>query len=141
MVALLIIFALSCSSIRVIDGDTIVCDGLEVRLYGVDTPETKLNAKAKKEIPKTGLSQSEYLSLGKKAKSFTKNFVLSCRYPVKVDIVGKGKWGRLEGIVTCGNDTLQERLIENHLACIRWDRKKIFEKYKRKQADFCYYLR
>lgn len=60
---------------RIIDGDTIVvftgAEEIIVRLIGVDTPESKNNAKAKKDAELWGVTVEEVVFAGKEASLFT----------------------------------------------------------------------
>ena len=56
---------------KIIDGDTLELANKEhVRLIGIDTPESKRNAKAKKDSGRTGMDIEKIVTLGKKAKNF-----------------------------------------------------------------------
>lgn len=81
-----------CTLVRVIDGDTIDVDidlGFDVwlhkqrvRLYGIDTPESRTRNKAEK-------------VLGLKAKDF---LIKLCGQELTLVSLGKGKYGRILGI-------------------------------------------
>jgi len=64
---------------RVVDGDTIKVmynnQKISVRLIGIDTPESKNNAKARKDSQKTKQSVKAIVALGKQAAGFTGSLV------------------------------------------------------------------
>ncbi len=71
---------LVCNVVRVIDGDTFICqflDGKEeqIRLIGIDTPESKRNKKAERDSERTKQDIETIISLRKKAASFTKSYL------------------------------------------------------------------
>ncbi len=69
-----------CKVIKVYDGDTFKCrlksgEEIRVRLIGVDTPESRVNPKAKRDAERTGFSLKHIIRLGKKATEFTKKLI------------------------------------------------------------------
>jgi micrococcal nuclease len=63
---------------RCIDGDTLqLSNGEKVRLIGVDTPESKNNAKTRRDAKRTGQDIKTITEQGKKAKEFTRQLVES----------------------------------------------------------------
>ncbi len=101
--------------VRVVDGDTIILDidlgfdvvlrNQSVRLYKVDTPECRTrNLKEK--------------AAGKLAKKVVDGFVaVGDSVVVKTKLDGKGKFGRLLGIVVTSDDhNINEYLIEHNYA-------------------------
>lgn len=66
-------------AVRVVDGDTItvLIDGKiqSVRLIGIDTPESKKNAKALKDSERTEEDLSQIIRDGKRAAAFTRSLV------------------------------------------------------------------
>ena len=105
-----------CQILRVVDGDTVDIDidlgfGVwmrkqRVRLYGVDTPESRTRDLEEKKI-------------GMMAKKYVKGYL-----PIGTDQIlrthkdGKGKFGRILGefVVEEGMTTLNALLIKNHHA-------------------------
>lgn len=65
--------------IRVVDGDTLKVELngriTNVRLIGIDTPESKVNKKAKKYATRSSQDIKKIISLGKAAANFTKSIV------------------------------------------------------------------
>lgn len=75
------VFALELAAqvLRVIDGDTLKVDveghNESVRLIGIDTPESKPNAKALKDSARSGEELAAIVLQGKKAAAFTRSLV------------------------------------------------------------------
>ena len=101
---------------RIVDGDTMDCDidlgfGVwlhkeRVRVYGIDTPESRTRDKVEK---KYGLA----------AKAFAKKFL--CDLKPEVILVtkeydAKGKFGRILGDFKCKGKLLSQVMIEYHHA-------------------------
>jgi micrococcal nuclease len=109
VLALLLAIAgpLSAAELRVIDGDTVVIDGVKIRIERIDTPET-WRARCAAE-----------LALGQKAKARLSE-LLAGR-----DISYEGKkldrWGRTLGTVYADGEDVGEILIAEGLA-VRWRR-------------------
>lgn len=86
--------------VHVSDGDTIRIEDRagkehEIRLYGIDTPETKQ-------------------SFGNTAKRFTRNHTHN--ESVKVEVYDRDRYGRTVGVVLVGTMNINRSLIENGLA-------------------------
>ncbi len=111
-------FEYECVVVKVIDGDTVDVDidlgfGVwmkkqRIRLYGVDTPESRTRDLVEK---KYGLA----------AKSFVKGHLpVGSPQTLKTKLDGKGKFGRILGEfvieIQYGNTTLNELLIKDHHA-------------------------
>ena len=87
------VYNYKCTLVRVIDGDTIDIDldlgfdvwlrNQRVRLYGIDTPESRTRNKAEKVL---GLAAKEFLTQ-------------QCRNTFTIASMGRGKFGRILGIV------------------------------------------
>jgi len=84
--------------VRVVDGDTLKVqypNGVvnSVRLAGIDTPESYLNLKAKKDIVRCNVKDYIMIHIGLTAKEFIKH-----NYPVgtmlNIDILTKGRYKR-----------------------------------------------
>jgi endonuclease YncB( thermonuclease family) len=80
---------------RVIDGDTIVVDGENIRLLGINTPE-----------------RGEFYY--SEAKEFLNNWVLN--KTVKVESTGKDKYQRTLAYVFLGRDNVNLKIVENGFA-------------------------
>jgi len=101
-----------CKIARVIDGDSIILDidlgfglwihGESIRLFGVDCPECRSRDKEEK-------------AAGIAAKKFvTRRLQLGGTYTLSTH--GKGKFGRYLGVISDEEGSVNDALIENHLA-------------------------
>ena len=80
---------------RVVDGDTLEMDsGEKVRLIGVDTPESKDNAKLKRDAKRTGQDAATIIKMGEEAAEFTKKLVEGEQVRLEYDVQKKDKYGR-----------------------------------------------
>ena len=103
-----------CQITRVVDGDTVDVDidlgfGVwmrkqRVRLYGVDTPESRTRDKVEK---KYGLMAKEFVKSHMPVKSWQ---------ILRTHKDGKGKFGRILGEFVIGHRTINQLLIESHNA-------------------------
>jgi len=94
---------------RVVDGDTIdvtIDLGFNVwikerlRLYGLNTPETRTKDAEEKER-------------GLKAKRYVENQVNSNQGKIQIQSLGKGKYGRVLAEIWVGKNNINELLISN----------------------------
>jgi len=97
--------------VRVIDGDTIVVKipkttfnnrkqlknlRFKVRLIGIDTPESRINKRAKLQAKENKENIKKVLSLGKKAKEFTKSLLHRGKTVfLEFDVEPQDRYGRL----------------------------------------------
>ena len=101
-----------CTIVRVIDGDTVDVNidlgfdtwrcGERIRLYGIDTPECRTRDAQEKEA---GLAAKDYV---------TRRLQLGGTYTLSTH--GKGKFGRYLGVISDEEGSVNDALIENHLA-------------------------
>ena len=107
--------------VKVIDGDTITVNvdlGYDTWLYnqkvglaGIDSPESRINLKRFPE-------RTKEKELGLEAKELVKSL---CGNKVKIISQGKGKYGRILGIVyTLDDKNINQTLIDNDLAVEYW---------------------
>ncbi len=102
-----------CKITRVVDGDTVDADidlgfsikfQSRIRLYGIDTPESRtrnLDEKAR----------------GKLAKDFLSYCLASSDdHVIKTSVDGKGKFGRVLGSIIADDIDLNQAMIDKHLA-------------------------
>lgn len=97
--------------VRVIDGDTIVVKipkttfnnkktlknlRFTVRFIGIDTPESRINRRAKLQSRETGAKVKEVIKLGKLAKEFTKRLLPKGKTVfLEFDVEPQDRYGRL----------------------------------------------
>lgn len=80
---------------RVADGDTVILsDGRKVRLIGIDTPESRSNAKLKRDAERTGWDHDTILALGKRSAQFTRSAAEGKRVRLEYDVETKDRFGR-----------------------------------------------
>jgi len=102
-----------CNITRVVDGDTVDAEidcGFDIifksriRLYGIDTPESRtrdLDEKAR----------------GKLASQFIKDKIAKAEFvKVKTKLDKKGKFGRVLGSIIADDENLNESMVKNYLA-------------------------
>lgn len=102
-----------CGVTKIVDGDTVDCEidlGFDivyksrVRLYGIDTPESRtkdLDEKAR----------------GKLASDFLAQHILHAdKLVIQTKLDKKGKFGRVLGVIVADGVDLNQALIDNHLA-------------------------
>ena len=90
---------------RCIDGDTLqLSNGEKVRLIGVDTPESKNNAKTRRDAKRTGQDIKTITEQGKKAKEFTRQLVEGKQVRLEFDVRQRDKYGRLLAYVYVVSD-------------------------------------
>ena len=109
-----------CKVTRVVDGDTVDIDidlgfGVwlhkeRVRIYGIDTPESRTRDLAEKKF-------------GLMAKEFVKKFVKGDKRNIKSNIIlrtqkydAKGKFGRILGDIIVDGTSLSDTMIKEHHA-------------------------
>ncbi len=107
----------ACNVVRVIDGDTFVCqfsDGKEehIRLIGVDAPESRRNTKVERDSERSGQDISTITAQGKKAAKFTKSY-LKPGIPVKLelDVELRDRYKRLLAYVYLPNGAFFNALL------------------------------
>ena len=103
----------SCKVVHIVDGDTIDVDidlgfGVwlrkqRVRLYGIDTPESRTRDDEEKVY---GLAAKEYLT----------KWLQSGGVSIKTHKDAKGKFGRILGEMWCFDTNVNEKMIEEHHA-------------------------
>lgn len=94
----------SATVIRVVDGDTLKVShkGQEesLRLIGIDTPESRVNKKVKKDATGTGKDIELVISQGREATSYVKGLVKpGDSIQIEFDVQPRDKYGRLLGYV------------------------------------------
>jgi micrococcal nuclease len=80
---------------RVVDGDTLVLsDGQKVRLTGIDTPESKANAKAVRDSKRTGEDLQTITHQGKEAAAFVRRMIEGKQVRLEFDVQHHDRYGR-----------------------------------------------
>lgn len=80
---------------RVVDGDTVVLStGEKVRMIGIDTPESRLNRKLKRDMEKTRKDADTLIALGKRSAQFTRSLVEGKKVRLEFDAEEKDRYGR-----------------------------------------------
>ena len=81
---------------RVIDGDTLkLASGERLRLIGVDTPESRINDKAKRDAKRTGKDVAVIAQMGQESTRFVKGLIPSGEEVyLEYDIQKKDRYGR-----------------------------------------------
>ena len=103
-----------CKIVRVVDGDTVDVDidlgfgvwmrNQRIRMYGIDTPESRTSDKIEKVY---GKAATEFLTKWTNAGDLT----------LKTFKDGKGKYGRILGELWYGNEhNINQLLVDNHHA-------------------------
>lgn len=114
LVALALFFALQANArhpsltpatvVKVIDGDTLKIEVQgqkeNIRLIGIDTPESKKNKKAMKDSGRSGKDVKVITKMGKEAAKYTKTLVeKGDRIGIEFDVQQRDHYGRLLGYV------------------------------------------
>ncbi len=104
--------------IKIIDGDTLwVYYGGQrekVRLIGIDTPESKVNTKAKRDAEKTGQDIEIITAMGKRATKYVSSLVKpGHKVTIEFDVEQRDRYGRLLGYVYLSNGKmLNEEIVK-----------------------------
>ncbi len=107
---------------RIIDGDIIqaLYGGVEkrIRLIGIDTPESRVNRKAKKYANMSENDLKTIIEMGKKAKAYVDGLVKrGDLITIEFDVQERDKYGRLLGYVYLSNGKmLNEEIVKSGYA-------------------------
>ena len=82
---------------RIVYGDTLkLTNGERVRLIGIDCPESKDNAKARRDAERTGKDVETIIRMGRESYEFVRRWLLEGEQIIlKFDVQRKDKYGRL----------------------------------------------
>lgn len=81
---------------RVVDGDTLVLsNGEKVRLTGIDTPESHINPKAKKDSERSGEDLQVITKKGQEAARFVRELAEGKEVRLEYDVQQRDRYGRL----------------------------------------------
>jgi micrococcal nuclease len=104
--------------IRVVDGDTLKVRywGKEesIRLIGIDTPESRVNKKTKKDAKRSGQDVETIIAMGKRATEYVESLVKTGDLiTIEFDVQQKDRYGRLLGYVYLSNGKmLNEEIVK-----------------------------
>ncbi len=103
---------------RIVDGDTLKVFFLEgeesIRLIGIDTPESRVNKKTKKDAKRSGQDIETIIAMGKRATGYVESLVKpGDLITIEFDIQERDKYGRLLGYVYLSNGKmLNEEIVK-----------------------------
>jgi micrococcal nuclease len=103
---------------RIVDGDTlkISYNGQKesVRLIGIDTPESRVNKKTKKDAKRSGQDIETIIALGKRATAYVESLIKAGdTIIIELDVQEKDWYGRLLGYVYLSNGKmLNEEIVK-----------------------------
>ncbi len=103
---------------RIIEGDIIqaLYGGVEkrIRLIGIDTPESRVNRKAKKDANMSEHDLKTIIEMGKKAKAYVDGLIKrGDLITIEFDVQERDKYGRLLGYVYLSNGKmLNEEIVK-----------------------------
>ena len=103
--------------VKIIDGDTVKIEygGSEenVRLIGIDTPESRANSKAKKDAERSIHDVEVITAMGKAATNYVKSIVkLGTDIEIEFDVQSRDKYGRFLGYVYLQTgEMLNEKIV------------------------------
>ncbi|MDP3789162.1 MAG: thermonuclease family protein, partial [Candidatus Omnitrophota bacterium] len=81
---------------KVVDGDTLHLEnGDRVRLIGIDTPESKVNTKLRRDSKRIGKDYETITAMGKKAAKFTTAMVNDKYVRLEFDVQKRDRYNRL----------------------------------------------
>jgi micrococcal nuclease len=104
--------------VRVVDGDTLKIRywGKEesIRLIGIDTPESRVNKKAKRDAKRSGQDIKTITAMGKRATEYVKGLVKpGDLITIEFDAQQRDRYGRLLGYVYLSNGKmLNEEIVK-----------------------------
>jgi micrococcal nuclease len=103
---------------RIIDGDTIqvLYGGMKkrIRLIGIDTPESRVNKKAKNDAKRSGQDVETIIAMGKRATEYVGSLVnTGDTITIEIDVQEMDRYGRLLGYVYLSNGKmLNEEIVK-----------------------------
>ncbi len=110
--------------IKIVDGDTLWVhyggQREKVRLIGIDTPESKVNTKAKKDAERSGQDINTIITLGKRATKYVSSLVKpGHKVTIEFDVDQRDRYGRLLGYVYLSNGKmLNEEIVKAGYATV-----------------------
>ena len=110
--------------ISVVDGDTLKISykGQEdsIRLIGIDTPESRVNKKAKRDAKRSGQDIETIIAMGKRATKYVKSLVKQGDLiTIEFDVQARDRYGRILGYVYLPNGKLlNEEIVKAGYASV-----------------------
>ncbi len=104
--------------VRVVDGDTLKIrywgKDESIRLIGIDTPESRVNKKTKKDAKRSGQDVETIIAMGKRATECVSSLVkLGIKVEIEFDAQQRDRYGRLLGYVYLPNGKmLNEEIVK-----------------------------
>ncbi len=104
--------------IKIIDGNTLwVYYGVQrekVRLIGIDTPESKVNTKDKRDAKRSGQDIKTIIEMGKRSTEYVSSLVKpGHKVTIEFDVEQRDRYGRLLGYVYLSNGKmLNEEIVK-----------------------------
>jgi len=103
---------------RIIDGDTLKVFYLggeeSIRLIGIDTPESRVNKKTKRDAERSGQDIETIIAMGKRATEYVKSLVTAGdTVTIELDVQERDRYKRLLGYVYLSNGKmLNEEIVK-----------------------------
>jgi micrococcal nuclease len=104
--------------VRIVDGDTLKIDYKgqkeSIRLIGIDTPESRVNKKTKKDAKRSGQDIETIITLGKRATEYVESLITTGDLiTIEFDVQERDRYGRLLGYVYLSNGKmLNEEIVK-----------------------------
>jgi len=100
---------------RIVDGDTLKVFYLEgeesIRLIGIDTPESRVNKKTKKDAKRSGQDIETIIAMGKRATEYVESLVKpGGLITIEFDVQERDRYKRLLGYVYLSNGNEKVRM-------------------------------
>ena len=109
---------------RIVDGDTLKVFYLEgeesIRLIGIDTPESRVNKKTKKDAKRSGQDVETIIAMGKRATEYVESLVKpGGLITIEFDVQERDRYKRLLGYVYLPNgNMLNEEIVKAGYASV-----------------------
>ena len=109
---------------RIVDGDTLKVFFLEgeesIRLIGIDTPESRVNKKTKKDAKRSGQDIETIIAMGKRATEYVESLVKpGGLITIEFDVQERDRYKRLLGYVYLSNGKmLNEEIVKAGYASV-----------------------
>jgi len=109
---------------RIVDGDTLKVFYLEgeesIRLIGIDTPESRVNKKTKKDAKRSGQDIETIIAMGKRATEYVESLVKpGGLITIEFDVQERDRYKRLLGYVYLSNGKmLNEEIVKAGYASV-----------------------